>query len=118
MSRVKLDQPKVNGSLGENSSKIDAIKELLFGEEINGYDSEFQALKKDILQKRKELEKLISEVKSDLLASIDNVSVDIDKRMAELEKTVSKRTDALEDKKVDKKALGNLLVKLGEKIGQ
>ena len=31
------------------SSKIDAIKQLIFGENIQAYDSEFEAVKSDIL---------------------------------------------------------------------
>ncbi len=118
MSRVKLDQPNVNGLHSENASKIDTIKELLFGDTINEYDSEFQALKKDILRKRKELESLIKTVREDFDKSIDELGNDLDKKLAGLEINLNKKADKLQTSKVDKKVLGNLLVKLGEKIGQ
>ena len=34
----------------EATSKIEAIKELIFGENIQAYDSEFEKLKADILK--------------------------------------------------------------------
>ena len=118
MSRVKPINSKVNVNQQDNSSKIDAIKDLLFGDTINEYDSEFQALKKDLLRKKKELETLMSDVKEDLLNSIDGLNTDISTRITNLEDDLSTRAQKLEDKKIDKKTLGDLLVKLGEKIGQ
>ena len=118
MSRVKLNQPRVNGLDKDNASKIEAIKELIFGDTINEYDSEFQALKKDLLRKKKELESLIQEVRTDLDKTIETLGTDVQTKLNALEKDLEKRSDKLNSAKVDKKILGNLLIKLGEKIGQ
>lgn len=102
----------------ETASKIDAIKQLIFGENMQAYDSEFETLKKDILNKKQELEALIDEVKSELLQNIDNLSTDINIRITELENTFEDKTEALNQNKVDRKLLGELFTKLGEKISQ
>jgi hypothetical protein len=110
-----------NTTLVENkneTSKIDAIKQLIFGEQIQTYDSEFETLKKDILEKRNQLEDLIETVKSELLQNIDSVATDINIRITELEEKVEDKIDSLEETKVDRKMLGELLTKLGEKISQ
>lgn len=111
-----------NQSLTDNTnnqdptSKIDAIKQLIFGENMVEYNHEFEAVKQDILNKKKELEVLLEDVKTELLQNIDNLSTDINIRITELENTLDDKADALEDKKLDRKLFGDLLIKLGEKI--
>ena len=85
---------------------------------MQAYDSEFETLKQDILKKKEELEQLIDEVKSELLQNIDNLSTDVNIRITELEASLEEKTDALDEKKVDRKLLGELFTKLGEKISQ
>ncbi|WP_044632180.1 hypothetical protein [Neotamlana sedimentorum] len=108
----------LNGEHKNASSKIDAIKELIFGENIQEYNEEFETLKKDILNKKNELQELISTVESELLQSIDSLSTDINIRVTELENTVNDRLDDLGDKKADRKLLSKLFIQLGEKIAE
>lgn len=105
-----------NINANDPTSKIDAIKQLIFGENIQEYNHEFEAVKKDILDKKKELENLIDDVKVELLQNIDNLSTDINIRITELENTLDDKADALDEKKLDRKLFGDLLIKLGEKI--
>lgn len=113
----KINEQTIQNS-PEANSKIDAIKQLIFGENMQAYDSEFETLKKDILSKKQELETLMDEVKSELLQNIDNLSTDINIRITELENSFQDKTDILNENKVDRKLLGELLTKLGEKISQ
>lgn len=100
----------------ETESKIEAIKNLIFGENIQAYDSEFATLKKDILNKKKILEDLIEEVGDDLRKSIDNLSTDVNIRISDLEQSLEDKIGNLEEKSIDKKTLGKLLIDLGEKV--
>ncbi|APX99188.1 hypothetical protein CLV86_1137 [Lacinutrix venerupis] len=111
---AKNDNSAINAN--DPTSKIDAIKQLIFGENMVEYNHEFEAVKKDILKKKKELENLVDEVKTELLQNIDNLSTDINIRITELENSLEDKADALEEKKLDRKLLGDLLIKLGEKI--
>ncbi len=113
----KINETNMQNS-SEATSKIDAIKQLIFGENMQAYDSEFETLKKDILSKKQELEALMEEVKSELLQNIDNLSTDINIRITELENSFEDKADALNQSKVDRKLLGELFTKLGEKISQ
>ena len=107
---------KLEDKIESSASKIDIIKNLIFGETIQTYDTEFEALKKDILDKKKVLEDLIEEIRTDLSTTLDNVSTDVNIRITELEHNLSEKIDAIETDKVNKKMLGKLLVDLGEKI--
>ncbi|GAA4276668.1 fructose 1,6-bisphosphatase [Aquimarina mytili] len=100
------------------SSKIEAIKNLIFGENIAAYNSEFEQVKKDIATKKKELEDFIDDTRKELNQAIDNLSTDINIRITELEDNLADKADLLDSKKVDKKTLGDLLITLGEKISQ
>ena len=100
----------------ETESKIEAIKNLIFGDNIQAYDSEFETLKQDILDKKKILEDLIEEVSTDLRKSIDDVSTDVNIRITDLEKSLEGKIEDLDSKSVDRDLLGKLLINLGEKV--
>ena len=100
----------------ETESKIEAIKNLIFGDNIQAYDSEFETLKQDILDKKKILEDLIEEVSTDLRKAIDDVSTDVNIRITDLEKSLESKIENLETKSVDRDLLGKLLINLGEKV--
>lgn len=100
----------------DSSSKIEAIKNLIFGENIEQYDSEFDTLKKDLDTKKKALEAYIDEVREELMQSIDSLSTDVNIRITDLEDSLNARAEALSEEKVDRKELGKLLISLGEKI--
>ena len=114
MAKVKKDTTANNVS--DSASKIEVIKNLIFGENIAEYNSEFETLKKEIDAKRKELQNYINDTRDELLTSIDNLSTDINIRITDLENSFEDKADGLNDKKVDKKLLGELLISLGEKI--
>mgnify|MGYP003630290244 CR=1 FL=1 len=102
----------------DTGSKIDLIKNLIFGENIQAYDSEFEALRKDILDKKKVLEELIEDVRKELHTAIDSVSTDVNIRITELEEKLDDKFEQLDSEKLDKKMLGNLLIELGEKVSK
>lgn len=109
---------QLNEKKEEAASKIEMIKNLIFGDSIEAYDSEFDLLKKDILKKKNVLEDLIEEVRKDLKTAIDNVAIDVNIRITELEDKIDGKIENLEVDKVDKKMLGKLLMDLGEKVSQ
>jgi len=116
MTKNNEEMFKLEDKIESSTSKIDVIKNLIFGETIQAYDKELEELKKDILKKKQSLEELVEEIKSELHTSLDSISSDIDVRITELEKNLENRLDTLDKTAVEKKALGKLLVDLGEKI--
>lgn len=112
------DAGEANPSITDPSTKIEAIKNLIFGENIQEYNSEFDNIKNDILAKKQALENLIEEVRSELIQNIDNLSTDLNIRITELESNIENKLDDLDEKKVDRRQLGQLLINLGEKIGK
>jgi archaellum component FlaC len=99
-------------------TKIELLKDIIFGDNIQQYDSEFETIRKDIEQKKEALEEMISQVRSELNTLIDNVNTDLNIRLSEVEKSLESRIENLEMEKVDKNDLGNLLITLGKKISK
>jgi len=114
MSKTKKDANENN--VTDSASKIEVIKNLIFGENIAEYNSEFDTLKKEIDKKQKELKNYINEAREELMSSIDNLSTDVNIRITDLENALEDQADKLSEQKVDKKLLGDLLISLGEKI--
>jgi len=117
---AKNDQTvfKLNGKVESSNSKIETIRNLIFGETIETYDKEFESLKRDILDKKKTLEDLVEQVKGDLNLAVDNIATDVNIRITEVEKNLEDKLENLEGEAVNKKILGKLLIELGEKIGK
>jgi hypothetical protein len=113
---AKKSPPEDNNKPVDSTSKIEAIKNLIFGENIQQYNSEFETLKKDIDLQKKKLENYIDEVRGELMQSIDSLSTDVNIRLTDLEDSLLEKTTTLSEDKVDRQELGKLLVTLGEKI--
>lgn len=106
--------PAVNSL--ESAQRLEAIKNLIFGENIQQIDQDFQGLKNLIDKRKEELENYIEETRKELNHTIDNLSTDLNIRITDLENNLNDKAAMLDHKKVDRNLLGTLLVNLGEKI--
>ncbi|TAE35097.1 MAG: fructose 1,6-bisphosphatase [Sphingobacteriales bacterium] len=100
----------------ESASRIEAIKNLIFGENIQQIDSDFQTLRNEIDKKKEDLENYIAQVNKELSQTIDNLETDLNIRITELDSKTNDNVAMLTHKKVDRKYLGELLVNMGENI--
>lgn len=94
------------------SLKVEAIRELILGENIKQYTDEFKALKRDIEEKKKVLEDLVIQVRKEVLESLDNISIDTGIRISELEE----RIDEVISDKMDFRILPSKSLYIDEKI--
>ena len=100
----------------ESSQRLEAIKNLIFGENIQQIDQDFLSLKNLIDKRKEELDSYIEETRKGLLHTVDNLSTDVNIRITDLEESLNEKAAHLDHKKVDRSLLGSLLVNLGEKI--
>lgn len=115
MSKVSKNQNAAIEGVDSNS-KIEAIKNLIFGENIQQYNAEFEDLKADLLKKRQELQNFIDETRDELNKSIDSLSTDLNIRITDLESKLEDRLESIEDEKTSRDMLGEALIELGNKI--
>ncbi len=100
----------------ESASRIEAIKNLIFGENIQQIDIEFQTIRNEIDKKKEDLENYIALVNKELSQTIDNLETDLNIRITDLDAKTNDNVAMLTHKKVDRKILGELLVNMGENI--
>ena len=98
------------------NSKIDAIKQLIFGENMAEYSQEFDTLKKELEKRRQELSDFIDDTRKELMVAVDNLGTDLNIRISDLEEAINDKTENLSKSKIDKSQLGDLLIEMGEKI--
>jgi len=105
-----------NKNLNGTSSRVDAIKDLIFGENIQEYDARFSKLESKLNSTEKKLTKMIQnlgkEINSNLETFNKSISDDVEKNFKQLAKQVK----ALEASKTDKDNLANLLISLAEEL--
>lgn len=97
-------------------SKIEAIKNLIFGENIQEYNHEFEVLKTDISQKKEELLDYVDDARKEIMTAVDNISTDVNIRISDLEQALNDKTQDLDDRMLDRTSLGEMLIELGQKI--
>lgn len=110
-------EPAQNGTATQDPvNQLDAIKNIIFGQEMQQMDSRIQDLngaQKDlgasVEQKMSEMESsLVAEMKDMKEALLSEFSTRMDSLQADL--------DQMNENKADRKQLGELLVKLGEQL--
>ncbi|RMB63433.1 fructose 1,6-bisphosphatase [Dokdonia sinensis] len=98
------------------NSKIEAIKNLIFGENIQEYNHEFDTLKTDIANKREELMEYVDDARKEIMTAVDNLSTDVNIRISDLEQALHDKAQDLDNRKVSRDSLGDMLIRLGENI--
>ena len=110
----EIEVPSTNSN--ESAHRLEAIKNLIFGENIQQIDQDFESIKNLIEKRKEELEIFIENTRKELSKTVDNLATDINIRISDLENNLNEKTDELNHQKVDRKLLGSLLVSLGEKV--
>lgn len=109
--------------------KIEAVKQLIFGENMQQYDSEFNEIKALIKRTRTEIEtemnetrdalnKLINLTKDTLTTEIQDLRSDMNKKVTQLRADMDEAVADLDDRKLNRKLLGALLQEMGKQISE
>jgi tRNA U34 5-carboxymethylaminomethyl modifying GTPase MnmE/TrmE len=98
--------------LSKIDSRIEAVRDLIFGENIQAYNAEFSAVYDKIQALKEEsernLEKAIAQIESNL-ADLERL---LDHKVQDLTADLNKGLDELDDAKVDRRKLGQALEKI------
>jgi len=104
--------------MSENNgiSKIDAVKEILFGQNMKEYDERFSSLEMTLrAESDKKSELLHKEIKA-FKERYKADKVELDQRIKQLEKLLTKKIDLLQEQKANRKDLKKYLLSLAESI--
>lgn len=100
----------------ENDKKMDAIKQLIFGENMVEYDQRFNELMEKLENTHQLLEEKIKLLDDTLNSTIDDLNSEFESKRLKLEDDFNIAFDKLDRKKTDRKALGKMLQTIGEKL--
>jgi|AntRauMFilla1563_2_1112583.scaffolds.fasta_scaffold12660_4 uncharacterized protein YukE len=97
-------------------SRIAAVRDLIFGENIQQYDSEFL----DVYDKIKKLQKEHSKDLAEAVHNIENKLADleslVDHKFQDLNDDLEKKLADLDDEKTDRRKLGKALEKIAQML--
>lgn len=97
--------------------KLAAIKEIIFGENIKEYDSEFKNLHKSIDKQNEELLNKLASLKSDLDKVINEMKENFSKQIIALKEDTAEKFNQLRAERIEgDKALGDMLIEVGKKL--
>lgn len=128
MAKQKEEPAKQESGLS-GDPKIEAVKQLIFGENMQQYDSEFNEIKALIKKTRTEIEsevndtrealnKLINQTKDALTNEIGDLRSDMNKKMTQLRADMDESVADLDHRKLNRKLLGALLQEMGKQISE
>lgn len=94
------------------TAKLEAIKEIIFGNNIREYEKEFAEIREFININFTAVDKEISVFKK----HVDDLEKKLFARIEANHKEPCEKIDSLNEKKMDRRKLGKLLSDIGEKI--
>ncbi len=109
--------PEAAGGMS-GDPKIEAVKQLIFGENMQKYDSEFNEVKALIKKTRTELENEINDTREALTKMLSDLRSDTTKKMTQLRSDMDDAVQDLDERKVNRKLLGAMLQEVGQKIAE
>ena len=125
MAKEKDNQAKATSV----DPKIEAVKQLIFGDNMQQYDSEFNEIKALIKKTRTEIEqelndtrdalnKLINQTKESLNTEVSDLRSDMNKKVTQLRSDMDESVADLDERKVNRKLLGTMLQEIGKQIAE
>ena len=98
-----------NENPAPDTSKIDAIKELIFGPDIDSINQRFTDLEARVGDN-------MGDMNTSLSQTIKNLEASLLEKLAKSEEKANLMMQKLKEDKTDREKLGNLLIKLGENL--
>lgn len=96
--------------------QIDAIREIIFGQNIRQYNEQFDHINVEIDKLRVELMEKLMQTRSELENLISDLREDTTQKLLALRAHTDAEVSRLDEAKADRRLLGTLLVEIGEKI--
>lgn len=101
-----------NGHIENTDDRIAAVRELIFGDNIKQYNSEFDELSNKIKILEEKSSKDIASVVEQLEHKISDLENLLDHKFQELSDDLDKKIADLDEEKADRKKLGKALEKI------
>lgn len=98
------------------AEKLSAIRDIIFGNEIQEYNKEFNEIKGIIDDNKAQTDKHIAKALSDLSAKIESLQQSIEEKMEQLESRIADQMNALDESKTDRQKLSGLFEEVARQL--
>lgn len=106
-----------NGQMSQQEvDKLEAVRDLLFGQNVKEYRDEFKDLKDLIQDNRKEIDKSASEFKSEILEKLEKLDDKINQKIDDTSREIKDKLSTLSEDKADRKKIANLLSDMARQL--
>lgn len=110
-SQKEIDKP-----VEMETEKLSAIRDIIFGNEIQEYNKEFNEIK-DIISKNKGItDNDIQKLEAALNDKIDKLQQLMEQKMSDMEAQFTQKLQELDDRKTDRAKLGDLLEAMAKEL--
>lgn len=96
--------------------RLAAVRDLLFGQNVEEYRGEFKELRESIQQNRHEFEKHADDLSSGLTERIDQLESKLTEHLNKLEDKLAQEINSLKALKADRKQLASLLHQVAKEL--
>lgn len=101
-------------NVNEPKTKLDEVKDLIFGPDIKSYNDQISELKVNIGQNREEIMTKIEDVRNKLIEAIQNTEQALNQQIVDLQKATEVALEKQKQAHVSKRALNDVLLKISE----
>lgn len=111
--------PEKNNEAAPNQqvdSRIAAVRDLIFGENIQQYDTEFADVYDKIKALKSDNEKGLAEAITNLENKLSDLESLVDHKFQDLNDDLEKKLSDLDDEKADRRKLGKALEKIAQML--
>ncbi len=117
LEAVENNMDEQNRSTEQGSDpRIDAIKDIIFGENMKEYDAEFKKIKEYVEEQKAILETAIDSLRSDMDKMLEELRGDFDDSVKSLKEKTLEELSNLDDAKANRSTLGSMLEDIGKKL--
>ncbi|GIV39885.1 MAG: hypothetical protein KatS3mg033_1685 [Thermonema sp.] len=106
------------GGAQMSSSKLDEIKKIIFGEELETYNNELKKLKNLVESYRTEISVKIDEVKIEMLRSIEKSEERLLNQIQQVQAAMQQELQNQRQRQVSKSALKQIFDQMSNTLGQ
>lgn len=100
----------------EGAERIDAIKKLIFGENMVEYDHKFQAIFEKLEEYHRDSEARLMNVNKQLINDMQSMKQKFEDRVQVLQQEINAHLAKIEDDKTDRRDFGKMLQSIAESL--
>ncbi|MFT5641096.1 MAG: hypothetical protein ACI9A7_001198 [Cyclobacteriaceae bacterium] len=97
-------------------NKLNSIRDILFGENMQEYQKEFDEIKSIIRDNQDRTDNRISDMRTEIMDKINALEESVNARMTRTEESLSDKIADLKDAKTDRKALSSLFMDIARQL--